>query len=95
LIETLPVAGQPQSAVHGLCATYGLPILCVAFVIVVTFGLVSVPQRADPSHCGECGYDLHGLREPRCPECGTPFDPKEVVGNGGEAPPERQNGGAD
>ena len=26
--------------------------------------------------CGPCGYDLRGLTEPRCPECGTPFDEK-------------------
>lgn len=25
--------------------------------------------------CARCGYDLRGLVEPRCPECGTPFDP--------------------
>jgi len=24
-------------------------------------------------HCQACGYDLTGLSEPRCPECGTPF----------------------
>ncbi len=23
-----------------------------------------------PTRCGGCGYVLHGLREPRCPECG-------------------------
>ena len=23
--------------------------------------------------CMACGYSLRGLREPRCPECGTPF----------------------
>jgi hypothetical protein len=27
--------------------------------------------------CKECGYDLHGLTEPRCPECGHAFDPAE------------------
>ncbi len=26
--------------------------------------------------CVECGYDLRGQVEPRCPECGTPFDPR-------------------
>ncbi len=26
--------------------------------------------------CLECGYDIQGQIEPRCPECGTPFDPK-------------------
>lgn len=24
--------------------------------------------------CLPCGYDLRGLPEPRCPECGEPFD---------------------
>jgi len=24
--------------------------------------------------CLRCGYDLRGLTEPRCPECGEPFD---------------------
>jgi hypothetical protein len=32
----------------------------------------------EPGHCRVCDYDLRGLPEPRCPECGTPFDPAEV-----------------
>ena len=27
--------------------------------------------------CQRCGYNLTGLAEPRCPECGTTFDPRE------------------
>ena len=27
----------------------------------------------NPTHCENCGYDLQGLPEPRCPECGQPF----------------------
>ncbi len=27
--------------------------------------------------CRRCGYDLTGLTEPRCPECGTPFEPRD------------------
>jgi hypothetical protein len=27
--------------------------------------------------CKQCGYDLQGLTEARCPECGTAFDPAE------------------
>ena len=26
---------------------------------------------ADPSACGQCGYPLHGLDSPHCPECGA------------------------
>ena len=34
-------------------------------------------HRKYPSNCCcECGYNLRGLTEPRCPECGTPFDEK-------------------
>lgn len=28
--------------------------------------------------CRQCGYSLIGLPEPRCPECGTAFDPNDV-----------------
>lgn len=36
----------------------------------------------DSSHrarCSKCGYILEGLKEPRCPECGTPYDPRIVA----------------
>lgn len=30
-------------------------------------------------YCLQCRYVLDGLPEPRCPECGTPFDPDDRV----------------
>jgi hypothetical protein len=33
----------------------------------------------DDRRCKECGYFLIGLTTPRCPECGTPFDPAKLV----------------
>ena len=37
--------------------------------------------RAEPWHCGQCGYDLTGLRPVgRCPECGQEYDQGNVQG---------------
>lgn len=32
--------------------------------------------------CMRCGYDLRGQTEPRCPECGVPFDPELIKHEG-------------
>jgi len=41
-----------------------------------------LPKRAWrtplPPTCGKCSYNLTGLTENRCPECGTPFKWKDV-----------------
>ena len=37
-------------------------------------------QRKGVPICLKCGYDLRGQTEPRCPECGTPFDADLIVG---------------
>ena len=29
-------------------------------------------KPVEPGHCQRCGYNLKGLTEARCPECGTP-----------------------
>jgi hypothetical protein len=31
--------------------------------------------------CHQCGYDIRGLTEPRCPECSCPFDAKQITAN--------------
>ncbi len=53
-----------------------------AAAFAVLSGLVFVRMRYwpvyPPGHCERCGYNLFGLQDARCPECGTPFVPKEV-----------------
>ena len=36
--------------------------------------------RQAEGKCGKCGYDLRGLPEDRCPECGTSFKPENRPG---------------
>jgi hypothetical protein len=36
--------------------------------------------RSEDPLCNRCGYNLAGLGDARCPECGTPFDPKLLQG---------------
>ncbi len=31
------------------------------------------------NHCPNCDYDVRGLTQPRCPECGKPFSTREVA----------------
>ena len=37
------------------------------------------PRLDDHPHCRKCHYDLTGLREGRCPECGTSLDALDAV----------------
>ena len=36
--------------------------------------------RRRRGHCRKCGYNLTGLPEPRCPECGRGFDRRDTEG---------------
>jgi hypothetical protein len=49
---------------------------------VATYRFLRFPKR-DESVCQRCGYSLRGLPQPRCPECGEPFEPPE--GGGADA----------
>ncbi len=53
-----------------------LPV--VALLIMPTHGIIRGPwvQRRRQRHnqCQHCGYNLQGLPEPRCPECGSPIE---------------------
>jgi hypothetical protein len=40
------------------------------------FVLMRLPRCSSEAECRHCGYLLYGLVEPRCPECGEPFDPR-------------------
>ncbi len=75
-------------------------ILVAAFCTILVAGLIltlllahhrRTIHRIERGICIECGYDLRGQVVPRCPECGTAFDPQEISGPDGEPPPPDQD----
>lgn len=48
-------------------------LVLVAYPIVALVREIRRRRRRRHGFCLKCGYNLTGLPEPRCPECGTPF----------------------
>jgi hypothetical protein len=80
------VVGLADSSGGGTEFDAGGPFICLACPICLVLAILSViaianagkpsptrPRRSDL--CGQCGYNLTGLTESRCPECGTGFEP--------------------
>ena len=51
-----------------------LRLLFLLFASTLIACAVGSRRRPKPGFCDQCGYNLKGLTEPRCPECGTTFD---------------------
>ena len=50
--------------------------LAIPLVGIPTAILWRLDRRMPSGHCRRCGYNLKGLTEARCPECGQPFETK-------------------
>lgn len=86
------VVGLPSLAWWWL---YGGMIATMVGVLFVFERVVLIERRAFT--CRGCGYDLQGLTEARCPECGAAFDPKErarILARIAAAPPKTKYGAA-
>ena len=54
---------------------FWIPVLLLAaYPILVLIKTIRRRLRPKPGLCSKCGYNLTGLPEPRCPECGTEFE---------------------
>ena len=58
----------------GVC--FAVWLLLTLSVIVVLRRQVKRARLQDAGLCVRCGYNLTGLPEPRCPECGEAFERK-------------------
>ena len=83
LLVTIPVDVQIRKRHNCYCdqgtffaLVIGVTILIWSFGpgIIFLYFTRRMQQRATFGYCIKCGYDLRGLPEPRCPECGTPFE---------------------
>jgi hypothetical protein len=82
---TTAIAGQPQERlILWTGVAHNLVALCAAGLLV--WSLVLNARRLQPllpsqrrrrrGACPTCGYDLTGLAEGPCPECGAPRNPR-------------------
>jgi hypothetical protein len=68
----------------GIVGSVIAPLLWLVAATVI--GRETAPERAQRLHpaiavvCPTCGYNLSGLSEARCPECGSRFTLDELLG---------------
>ena len=90
-----PLAAIAYGVVYGLftqpkglvdLTDYALTYTCVAgfcFLLTGLFSILALDRHPwpppDTNRCKKCDYLLIGLTEPRCPECGTPFDREKLA----------------
>ncbi len=75
------LAGLGASMALPLAPAWDAPLILGIFFAILApyFTFFEQPRLIERSgfHCKKCGYDLHGLVELRCPECGTEFDEEQ------------------
>ncbi len=78
LIHSFWLLVAPEGFTKGYWEFAAGAALLMSIVFAFVSGLASFWYEfpSPPGTCDSCAYNLRGLTEPRCPACGTPFDPQ-------------------
>lgn len=75
----LPRYRNVMTRLGGRLVYLSVPLPSLLLLTLVATGVLwRLDRRYPPGHCHKCGYNLRGLPKPRCPECGTDFDPSNL-----------------
>jgi ribosomal protein L37E len=88
LVSEVPNHRTPFAAAMDIVLIAPVLVAGVAGAEVLSRLVICLIRRF-PSEpvCEKCGYSILHLRDPRCPECGAPFDPRWLHPNTGPAQP--------
>lgn len=77
-IFMVPSYKTPIHALFGMIGVFPAQLVGIVIVELVSQAVLYFLRRFIPreARCEVCGYILKYLPSPRCPECGTSFDPK-------------------
>jgi hypothetical protein len=72
------IAAPAPAATNAMATSFavlaGIFVLEMLLIGLGLFGsLIFAGRHYPPGHCRRCGYNLHGNRSGRCPECGEPI----------------------
>lgn len=70
--------GFPQYVRPIDACTLGVIAASLTAIIVSRAMWPPPPEESGQPRCERCGYLLTGLKSPRCPECGVPFDDSQL-----------------
>jgi len=66
-----PIPAVVSSMATSFAVLAGLFVVEMIFIGLGLFGsLIFAGRHYPPGHCRRCGYNLHGNKSGRCPECG-------------------------